>query len=895
MTLDTGTRLGPYEIETPIGAGGMGEVYRAKDTRLERVVAIKVLPTHFSERTDLKQRFDREAKVISNLSHPNICALFDVGHENGVDFLVMEYLEGDSLADRLSSGPLPLEETLRIAVQVAQALDAAHRDAVVHRDLKPANVMLTKSGAKLLDFGLAKIGEVDGSDSSSLTALPTALPTAASDKPLTTAGTVLGTFQYMAPEQLEGQEADARSDIFAFGTLLYEMATGNKAFEGKSQASLIAAILERDPAPISAAQPMSPPALDRLVKRCLAKDPDDRWQTARDLALELAWIAEGGSSAGLPAPVTARRKKRERVWMGSTAILALITLALAAAFFLRPTPPSPVTTRSSLLAPEGMTLLSAGFGAGPLAVSPDGSHVVFVAREDGPKQLFVRSLDAMDARPLPGTEGASRPFWSFDSRYVGFFADQKLKKIAIGGGPALTICSVTGDGRGGTWNEEDTIIFSGFDNEPLQKVAAAGGEPMAITERDSLKGEQTHRYPYFLPDGKRYLFLSRSPAMGTEERLTITYLGTLGTVERREVLRVNSNVQYASGHLLFVRERTLMAQPFDPGKAELTGDAFPIAEGVQHDTAFSRGVFSVSRNGVLAYQTGEAWVGSEFVWYERDGTEKEIIGEPGLLFDQAFSPDETRVAMGIFDPETSNADIWIQDLTRGLRTRFTFANSRESSPEWSPDGKHLVFGSTRKVALDICLKATSGVGKVEIIFESPREKHPTSWSRDGRHILFRNLGTGATKIDIGLLTLTAETWEFTPFLETPFNEDQAVFSPDGKWVAYESDASGPTQVYVTSFPEKSSVWQISKTEGRRPSWRGDGKELYFASEGRIMATEISPAADALHVGATRPLFTSGPRAMPTADGTRFLVNRTLTTGSNTPITLVLNWTADVPE
>ncbi|HEY3124686.1 MAG TPA: protein kinase, partial [Thermoanaerobaculia bacterium] len=600
MTISAGNRLGPYEVLAPLGAGGMGEVYKARDTRLERTVAIKVLPRHLSESAEGRQRFEREAKTISQLSHPHICALYDVGREGETEYLVMEYLEGETLSERLVKGPLPLEQTLRYGAEIADALDKAHRQGIVHRDLKPGNVMLTKSGVKLLDFGLAK-AFAPVAPASILTSLPT-------ETPLTEKGTILGTFQYMAPEQLEGKEADARTDIFAFGAVLYEMATGQKAFMGASQASLIGAILHTEPRPISTIQPMTPPALDRVVKTCLAKDPEDRWQSAGDAGKELKWIAEG-SAAGAAAPplVASRRRPLEWVAWSGFAIAGLSAAILAAALLRQAARARDVRpVRAFITAPE-KTTFRFNFAGGPPALSLDGGKLVFsAATSDGKPLLWVRPLESLVAQPLPGTEDAVFPFWSPDGRFVGFFAGTKLKKIEASGGPPVTLCEVSEGGRGGSWSRENTILFSGRFT-PVYRVSAAGGDPVAITKLNPARKDTTHRWPLLLPDGRRFLYLASET--GSEGESNAIFVASLDGQENRLLLHASSNVAYASGHLLFVRERMLMAQRFDAGSARLVGDPFPIAE-VQYDALFSRAVFSVSDNGALVYQSGSAAPGA---------------------------------------------------------------------------------------------------------------------------------------------------------------------------------------------------------------------------------------------------------------------------------------------
>ncbi|HMA18967.1 MAG TPA: protein kinase [Thermoanaerobaculia bacterium] len=552
MTLSSGTRLGPYELLAPVGAGGMGEVYRAKDTRLDRTVAVKVLPSHLSASAESRQRFEREAKTISQLSHPHICALYDVGNQDGVEFLVMEYLEGETLSDRLAKGALGFDQVLRYGVEIADALDKAHRQGIVHRDLKPGNVMITKSGVKLLDFGLAK-AMLPETSRGSLTALPTAL---------TQEGTILGTFQYMAPEQLEGKEADARTDIFSLGTVLYEMATGQKAFSGKTQASLIAAIIERTPPAISTIAPMTPPAFDRVVRTCLAKDPEDRWQTAHDVMLELKWVAEGGSAAGVPAPVVARRKSREKLAWVLAALFAIGTIgsAIIALRFWKAAAGTR-TIRASVMPPPKSSFRFYGL-AGAMALSPDGRFLAYVASlPEGKRTLWVRPLDSMTEQALAGTEEAAFPFWSPDSRSIGFFANDRLKKIAVSGGPALTICPAI-DGRGGAWSGGGSILFA-LRNSVIYRVPETGGSAIAITKFDASRSDTSQRWPVALPDGRHFLYLA-SPQGSASDNNALFFASIDGKENRKILQPAPMNAAYASGHLLYARENTLLAQRFDP-------------------------------------------------------------------------------------------------------------------------------------------------------------------------------------------------------------------------------------------------------------------------------------------------------------------------------------------
>jgi eukaryotic-like serine/threonine-protein kinase len=885
MTLATGSRLGPYEILSSVGAGGMGEVYKARDTRLDRTVAVKVLPARLSENAAFRQRFEREAKTISQLSHPHICTIHDVGNHEGVEYLVMEFLEGETLTDRIAKGPLPLEQVLRYGIEISDALEKAHRQGIVHRDLKPGNVMITRSGIKLVDFGLAKLAlPPPGSVVSSLSVVPTQVEVG-----LTAQGTILGTFQYMAPEQLEGMEADARTDIFALGLLLYEMATGRKPFTGKSQASLLVAIMHTQPEAISSVQPMTPPAFDRVVKTCLAKDPDDRFQTAHDVKLQLQWIAEGGSAIGLPAPVAERRRSREKLAWALVPVAAIAAVA-ATIFVVRLTTETPRTVVSMIQPPEKSAF---AFEFGPMALSPDGRRIAFVATSSGINMLWVRPLSGVSAQPLAGTEGASNPFWSPDSRYLGFFANRQLKKIEASGGPPQNLADAP-LGRGGSWNREGVILFVPNSREVVHRVSASGGEASPVTKLDAGASEVSHRWPVFLPDGRRFLYLAQSSS-GAGEKNGV-YMASLDGGARKFLFHANSNVVYAPpGYLLFHRERTLLARPFDPKSLRFTGEAFPVAEGVQYFATFAQAVFAASDQGLLAYQTGTSGGQTQLTWLDRAGKPTGTVGDPGHLATPRVSNEGRQVAVRVLDPQAVG-DIWIYDLERNTQTRFTFDSSDEFGPLWSRDDSKVFFSSARKSPGDIYQKDSAGTAKEEPILSSNAFKMALDWSPDGRVLLFQ-ADDPRMPTQMDLWTYSAADGKATPFLQSASNETLGRFSQDGRWIAYVSNESGREEVYVVPFPGPGGKWQISMAGGRAPHWTRGGREIvYQAPEDEITAVEVR-TAPTFQSGIPKALFKTHLRPPPgaqfdvTPDGERFLVNLRPGDQVSDPVTLVQNWTA----
>ncbi len=677
MALASGTKLGPYEIQSPLGAGGMGEVYRARDTRLGRDVAIKVLPAHLSSDPDLRQRMEREARAISSLNHPYICTLHDMGSQDGIDFLVMEHLEGETLADRLRRGALPLDESLKIGILIAEALDKAHQRGIVHRDLKPANVMLTKNGPKLMDFGLAKPSP--GVSSAAASPLTPSTPTisvaalAGSSSPLTQKGMIVGTFQYMAPEVLQGAEADARSDIFSFGCVLYEMVTGRRAFEGKSQFSVLGAILDQEPERVSALLPASPVRLDETVGRCLAKNPEQRYGCMHDVRIQLEGIAAGSEAHAAEGAQVAASGSGSRVAWAAAAIALLIAIGAGVAYFEKHE--TATVVRSTILPPVGTSFMTMLPAAGPPVLSPDGTQLAFTARDEKSKvMLYVRPLTSLTAQVLPGTEDAIYPFWSPDSRQIAFFAAGKLKKINASGGPPQGICD-SFSGRGGSWSKDGVIVFTPSSNQGLFKVSANGGTPEPASKLNRDIGENSHRFPFFLPDGKHFIFWSRTSRAGESP---VLYVGELGKLPAQLLMKSESMASYASGYLLFLRGQTLMAQLFDASKMELKGEPQPVAERIAINGASVRSMFAASDTGRLVYQTGEASAGWTLVWRDRQGKQTDAITKVERYISPALSPDGSRLAVTIFAGDRGIYDVWIFDLARGTNSRFTFGPASQA-------------------------------------------------------------------------------------------------------------------------------------------------------------------------------------------------------------------------
>jgi serine/threonine-protein kinase len=878
MTLSAGTKLGPYEVLSPLGAGGMGEVYKARDTRLERTVAVKVLPQHMSSSLEVRQRFEREARTISQLSHPHICALYDVGREGESEYLVMELLEGETLSDRLAKGPLPLESTLKYGTEIADALDKAHRQGIVHRDLKPANVMLTKSGVKLLDFGLAKA--MPPPSQGSLTALPT-------QQGLTQEGTILGTLQYMAPEQLEGKEADARTDIFAFGATLYEMATGKKAFSASSQASLITAIMSSDPSPISSVQPMSPPALDRVVKKCLSKDPEDRWQNAADLGSELKWIGESGSQAGVPAPIALRR----RVRLGAAGTIAGVILGavvggLGVRWWLSREPPREAEKPAwlSMLIPSDGPLAS--YGAQQLAFSPDGTRLVYAAEHGGTTRLYMRSLDRLEVMPVRDSEGAMSAFFSPDSRWLGFFAGTRLLKVPVEGGVPQTICEAD-EVRGASWSSDGTIVFSSG-TSGLLRVSASGGASRVLLAPDTEHGEVTMNWPEILPGGKAVLFTS----MAGGAKAVVFSLVT----GKRTDLTEGSGARYSpTGHLLFARGGSLLAAPFDAKRLRLTGPAVSVLDGLMIIPPYNSPLFGLSAVGALAYAPGSP-PRHTLVGVDRQGKVEPVPSEPRSYEEPRFSPDGKRLAVTV---RGDNPDIWVLDISRGASARLTFESGEDETPAWTPDGARVTYSADRAGSpRAFYSKSSDGSGAEERLLEIPTHPHVSSWSPDGQTLVYTEFDP-AFSADICVLTL-GEKVARRSWLRTPFSERAARFSPDGRWLAYVSDESGRDEVYVQPFPGPEGKWQISVSGGTEPVWSHDGKEIFYRVGDRMMVVRVAAGQT---FSAERPQLLFEGRFVPTRrgeaaydvspDDRRFVMIQRDVQSVATHLNLVLNFSGEL--
>ena len=860
----------------------MGEVYRATDTRLDRTVAIKILPEHLAERVDLHQRFQREARAVSSLNHPHICVLHDVGEQDGIHYLVMEFVEGKTLAKRLEDGKLPIKELLQYSIQIADALDKAHRKGVVHRDLKPANIMLTRSGVKLLDFGLAKFK----ADSALTETPPSEFPTA--DSQLTNAGTVVGTLQYMSPEQLEGRDADARSDIFSFGLVMYEATAGRKAFEGKSQASLIGGLLHLDPLPVSERSDVSP-EFEHIIHKSLNKDPEDRWQTAQDLCGELSWVSQGRQS---------RRKSdeskapRQVPWIAKTAAVAAVVVLIALAYFPQPELDS-YTTRFFVGAPAG-TMISPA--PADLSISPDGRKIVFVAiSDDGSKALWVHSLDSFDAIALAGTGDAFSPFWSPNSDHIGFFTKGTMQRIPLSGGPRSIICDVP-DGRGGTWNPDGTIVFAPNLRAPLFRVAAIGGEPVPITSLDSSRTETAHLWPQFLHDGRNFLYL----AWSDEPENRMIRAGSIDGDDTRELLRAESNIALTPGHVLFVRDGRLMAQGLDTDAASVVGEPFPAAQDVWLNPATGRASFSASATGAIVYRNGVNWGIGQLAQFDRDGIRQEVFGEVGSLGNPELSSDQRLLLTDIRDIRQGNRSVWARDLERGSPAPLTFGESEDTAALVSKDGTRTLFVSDRDTVSNQ-IYSRDADGTIRSLLTPPNVRFLHDWSDDERFVVYDS-SSPDTGWDLWMFHATLDE-EPQPLLLTEANEIHAQVSPNGMWFAYSSDETGQYEIYVERFPEGGGKQPLSIGGGMQPRWSADGRELfYLAPDRKLMSVAVS-GESTFEADRRQPLFQTsvyGPSVVRSrnnyvvvGDGEAFIVNSMVDTQQ--PFSVVLNWFEELKE
>ena len=900
-----GTQLAHYKITGHLGTGGMGEVYQATDLKLGRSIAIKLLPEEFNQNSDRLLRFEREARLLASLNHPNIAAIHGLEESGGRRFLVMELVGGETLAERIARGPIPVDESLAIAIAICNGLEAAHEKGVIHRDLKPANVKVTSDGkVKVLDFGLARAYET--SPNSNLSNSPTMGNISA-----TNVGVILGTAAYMSPEQARGKEVDRRTDIWAFGCVLYELLSGHRAFDGEDVTEILAAVMKTEP-DWNRLPKATPPPIRVLLRRCLRKDRLQRLKDAADARIEIEEAYTGPE-------VSAQVSPRGRQWWAWTvaAFLFVAAVTFALPYFrtpaARPNEAGPI--EFTIVAPETTSFggpPGAGTGAATqVAVSPDGQKIVFVAGAQSSYQIWLRPLTTLAAKPIPGTEGGAFPFWSPDSRFIGFFAGGKLKKVQITGGPPIVLCDAQ-LGRGGTWSRDNVILFAPSAGTGLVRVSSAGGVPTVVTKLDPATGETNHRWPHFLPDGRHFIYTASTGACCPAPKPATIRIGSLDEPAIATLLQTESSVSYASGHLLFARDETLMAQPFDLETRQLKGDAFPLAEYVGPEGSRYVGA-SVSENGTLVYAQHLAPVEGQLRWFDRAGRSLTTVGEAGAYTNLALSPDERRVAVALRTGNPENQDIWIIDIARNIRSRLTVDPGADESPVWSLDGTRITFGSQRLGRVSLRQQLINETAADESVLQVPDTPSrpcalnrqcniwPNSWSPDGRFIAYTLAGSFPRTSDVWVLPLFGDGKPF-PLVQTAFLESTAMFSPDGRWISYTSDEAGQPNVYIQPFLRAGGKYQISRNGGSRAVWRADGKELfYLGAEGTMMAVPIDGSGQ-LQAGAPQALFSTGARQSNfnqvyavTKTGDRFLMNTFSNQKDESPITVVLNWTAGLKK
>ena len=891
--INAGTRLGRYEIRSKLGAGGMGEVYQARDLELGREVAVKVLPLSFSSDATRLRRFQQEACAAGALNHPNVLIVHDIGACEGAPYVVSELLEGETLRKRIGGTPVGQRRAIDYALQIANGLAAAHEKGIIHRDLKPENIFITNDGRlKILDFGLAKLTQVEGDQGQ------TDIPTRRVD---TNPGVVMGTVGYMSPEQLKGRSVDQRSDIFSFGAILYEMLSGRRAFQRESAAETMSAILKEDPAELSGTNNSVSPALERIVNHCLEKKPEGRFHSARDIAFALEALSGSTASEETAIATALPAASKRRIWLpwAISGIAVLLLAAFLAWQYIRP-PRAEVAEAMRFT----ITMPGKGLVIGPPVISPDGRQIVYrLNTEDGKELLWVRALDSLDARPLAGTEGALQPFWSPDSRSVGFFANTKLKRIDTSGGAAQPLCDAPSN-VSGAWGRDGTIIFSRGVASGLYRIPAAGGTPIQVTQVDGSRNEIEHIWPYFLPDGRHFIYLVRN----AQPENSSIYVGSLDSKETKSLLQVHSSIVYApSGYLLFVRDTTLMAQAFDADRLELKGDAFPVAEQASRNPIIGRAMFSVSENGVLVMRTSGINSNAQLSWYDRTGKQVGTIMGPGGYSMPALSPDEKTVAVSRVDLLAGAAsDIWLINLERGTQMRLTDDPASDSYPSWSPAGDRITFVSTRNGVTSIYAKLSNGSAIEEPLASSVELKWNPMFSPDGKFIIYAQLNP-KTNTDLYKVS-TGGDKKVEPFLQTNFIDAQPRVSPNGRWVAYISNETGQFEVYVQTFPVAGSKLLVSIGGGAQPQWRSDGRELYYYAPNRkLMAVEVNGDGPTFTVGIAQPLFDvrvfgTADQSFPgngyytlTRNGNRFLVPSVPESPERQQINVILNWTADLKK
>ncbi len=896
-----GTTIGHYTIEEKLGEGGMGVVYKALDTKLNRPVALKFLPEHIQKAEKETERFLQEAQAAASLSHANICTIHGIEDIEGNpstglgarQFIVMEFVDGQMLQEKIHS--LPRKQALEIAVQIADGLAAAHEKGIIHRDIKPENIMIRKDGTvQIMDFGLAKLRGATR---------------------LTKEGSTVGTAGYMSPEQVQGMDVDHRSDIFSLGVLLYEMLAGQSPFRGVHETAIIYEIVNVDPPPLTSVKTDIDPELDALVLDCLAKDPADRYQSAAELARTLRRFRRGSSRtrvsrvssvrtpSGAPplsghteAESSGRPKHLPTVGLGIIAVLSTIAaLYLGLTSSMNGVP----SVAANILPPPETELHPYGFMSGPVVVSPDGSMLVYSAMTmEGVSHLYLRHLNSLESTEIPGSEGAYYPFWSPDSRWIAFFTSPggKLKKADIFGNPPISICDAV-NCRGGTWNQDDMIVFSPLPTGALAKVPASGGDPVFVTRIDTSRNETSHRWPFFLPDGKRFLYFSRTISFGREAEGDAIAVGDLDGGAPTFILQTTANAMYASGYLLSIRGSSLIAQRFDPDDLTLDESAATIAENVTTDPGFSLSTFSASGNGILAYHTGEGKAGARMLIVDRKGEKISYVGGIYENFWPEISPDQHRVVSSVFDAQSRTQNLWMHDLRRNIRTRFTTGLHTDSNPIWSPDGRFIAFGRSAGQTSELRLQAVSGPDN-DVLYSTNRTAiQINDWSRNGNLLLVSKVGSrSAAGRDLFLLSVSGDR-KLVPFVESPYDEFGGLFSPDGRWVAYNSSATGDLEVYLRPTRGTGAEMKVSPSGGGVFGWRGDGRELYFINaENEVIAVEIVRSGEALTIGKMQMLFRRTPimsEMRPFADGQRFLINRVIEPSEKDPISLVTNWTAKI--